>query len=44
MWCPMTKEFFAEYVRIGTGQARRQKLLYILNPCKVCIVGKGKVR
>ena len=33
--CPMTKEFYAEYIRCGTSQhSRTQKLLYLLNPRK----------
>jgi len=35
VWCPMTKEFFAEYIRLGMGaNTRTQRLLYILNPRK----------
>jgi DNA excision repair protein ERCC-3 len=31
VWCPMTSEFYAEYLRIKT---RRRKLLYVMNPNK----------
>ena len=39
VWCPMTKEFYAEYVKcsggsFGSQNARLQRLLYNLNPCK----------
>ena len=35
VWCPMTKEFFAEYIRLGLGaNSRTQRLLYTLNPRK----------
>lgn len=35
VWCPMTKEFYAEYIRHSTGsQSRMQRLLYTLNPRK----------
>jgi DNA excision repair protein ERCC-3 len=35
VWCPMTKEFYAEYIRCGMNQhSRTQKLLYLLNPRK----------
>lgn len=36
VWCPMTKEFYAEYLKhsVVSGQMRRQQLLYILNPRK----------
>jgi DNA excision repair protein ERCC-3 len=37
VWCPMTKEFYAEYIRrtsAGGGGSRLQRLLYILNPTK----------
>ena len=35
VWCPMTKEFYAEYIRCGMQQHTRiQKLLYVMNPCK----------
>ena len=33
VWCPMTAEFYREYVRKGISK-RRQELLYILNPRK----------
>jgi DNA excision repair protein ERCC-3 len=36
IWCPMTKEFFAEYLRLGaSARDRTQRLLYTLNPRKV---------
>ena len=36
VWCPMTKEFFAEYLRLGeSARDRTQRLLYTLNPRKV---------
>ncbi|XP_019854476.1 PREDICTED: TFIIH basal transcription factor complex helicase XPB subunit-like [Amphimedon queenslandica] len=31
VWCPMTPEFYAEYLRIKT---RKRKLLYVMNPNK----------
>ncbi|XP_019861914.1 PREDICTED: TFIIH basal transcription factor complex helicase XPB subunit-like [Amphimedon queenslandica] len=31
VWCPMTPEFYAEYIRIKT---RKRKLLYVMNPNK----------
>ena len=37
VWCPMTKEFYAEYVKgcsTGSQNPRMQRLLYNLNPCK----------
>eukprot|EP01037_Dinobryon_pediforme_P038689 gene38689-46865_t len=46
VWCPMTKEFYEEYIRFGSGStssnaltatardARLQRLLYTLNPTK----------
>ena len=35
VWCPMTKEFYAEYIRLGMGSnSRIQRLLYTLNPRK----------
>ena len=35
VWCPMTKEFYAEYIRRSVGnQSRLQRLLYTLNPRK----------
>jgi DNA excision repair protein ERCC-3 len=35
VWCPMTREFFAEYIEHGMGaNSRTQRLLYILNPRK----------
>lgn len=35
VWCPMTKEFYAEYIRRSIGSnSRVQRLLYTLNPRK----------
>jgi len=35
IWCPMTKEFYAEYIRRSLGSnSRVQRLLYTLNPTK----------
>ncbi len=35
VWCPMTKEFYAEYIRRSLGnKSRVQRLLYTLNPRK----------
>lgn len=35
VWCPMTKEFYAEYISHSTGsRSRVQRLLYTLNPRK----------
>lgn len=35
VWCPMTKEFYAEYIRRSLGSnSRLQRLLYTLNPRK----------
>jgi DNA excision repair protein ERCC-3 len=35
VWCPMTKEFYAEYIRRSVGNnSRLQRLLYTLNPRK----------
>ena len=35
VWCPMTKEFFSEYIRNSvSGKSRLQRLLYVLNPRK----------
>ena len=35
IWCPMTKEFYAEYIKCGsTKHTRTQQLLYLLNPRK----------
>lgn len=38
VWCPMSKEFFIEYMKMeskkGHGFKRTQQLLYILNPTK----------
>lgn len=35
VWCPMTKEFFGEYIKLGLGaNSRTQRLLYTLNPRK----------
>jgi DNA excision repair protein ERCC-3 len=35
VWCPMTKEFYREYISHSVGtQSRLQRLLYTLNPCK----------
>jgi DNA excision repair protein ERCC-3 len=35
VWCPMTKEFYAEYIKNSTGgRSRLQRLLYTLNPTK----------
>jgi hypothetical protein len=31
VWCPMTPEFYSEYLKINT---RRKKLLYVMNPNK----------
>jgi len=33
VWCPMTAEFYREYLK-NAGSKRRQELLYILNPRK----------
>ena len=38
VWCPMTKEFYAEYIRgciTGSTNGRVQRLLYVMNPTKV---------
>ncbi len=36
VWCPMTKEFYSEYIKNSTaGKSRLQRLLYILNPRKL---------
>jgi len=32
VWCPMTKEFFAEYLK--KDNVRRKELLYVMNPIK----------
>jgi DNA excision repair protein ERCC-3 len=36
VWCPMTKEFYAEYIRCGFNSIthRTQKLMYVMNPTK----------
>jgi DNA excision repair protein ERCC-3 len=35
IWCPMTKEFYAEYINHSVPQgARVQRILYTLNPAK----------
>jgi DNA excision repair protein ERCC-3 len=37
VWCPMTKEFYAEYIKgsaTGQSNSRLQRLLYNLNPTK----------
>ncbi len=35
VWCPMTKEFYAEYIKRSLGaNSRLQRLLYTLNPRK----------
>jgi DNA excision repair protein ERCC-3 len=35
VWCPMTKEFYAEYIKNSVGaRSRLQRLLYTLNPTK----------
>eukprot|EP00981_Chlorochromonas_danica_P005351 scaffold1084_cov250-Ochromonas_danica.AAC.2 len=35
VWCPMTREFYAEYISHSTGsRSRVQRLLYTLNPRK----------
>lgn len=34
VWCPMTKEFYREYLRPGTPATQRQ-LLYVMNPAKL---------
>jgi len=37
VWCPMTKEFYAEYIKgssSGQSNSRLQRLLYNLNPTK----------
>ena len=43
VWAPMTAEFFHEYLKASrTGANRshpwRRKLLYSMNPCKVCLL------
>ena len=38
VWCPMTKEFYAEYIRgnaTGEHNSRVQRLLYTVNPTKI---------
>ena len=38
VWCPMTKEFYTEYIRgciSGSTNSRVQRLLYVMNPTKV---------
>lgn len=36
VWCPMTKEFYREYIELDVAKhTRMQKLLYILNPSKL---------
>jgi DNA excision repair protein ERCC-3 len=38
VWCPMTKEFYSEYIRgciSGGTNSRVQRLLYVMNPTKV---------
>ncbi|CAB1100501.1 unnamed protein product [Ectocarpus sp. CCAP 1310/34] len=34
-WCPMTAEFYSEYLKPGVT-ARQKQLLYIMNPNKTC--------
>jgi DNA excision repair protein ERCC-3 len=35
VWCPMTSQFYAEYILNSIGsRSRLQRLLYTLNPCK----------
>uniref|UniRef100_A0A1D2AEI6 DNA 3'-5' helicase n=1 Tax=Auxenochlorella protothecoides TaxID=3075 RepID=A0A1D2AEI6_AUXPR len=34
VWCPMTREFYREYLRPGTPVTQRQ-LLYVMNPSKL---------
>ncbi|KAK2077082.1 hypothetical protein QBZ16_004716 [Prototheca wickerhamii] len=34
VWCPMTREFYREYLRPGTAAGLRQ-LLYVMNPAKL---------
>ncbi|CAI5957829.1 unnamed protein product [Closterium sp. NIES-64] len=33
VWCPMTREFYAEYIR---ADARKRQGLYVMNPNKFC--------
>lgn len=41
VWCPMTKEFYAEYINNSTGsRSRMQRLLYTLNPRKIRVCEK----
>jgi DNA excision repair protein ERCC-3 len=35
VWCPMTAEFFREYLKSANKTHRVQRLLYILNPTKI---------
>jgi DNA excision repair protein ERCC-3 len=35
VWCPMTAEFFREYLKSKNKSHRVQRLLYILNPTKI---------
>ena len=35
VWCPMTAEFFREYLKSKNKSHRIQRLLYILNPTKI---------
>ena len=35
VWCPMTAEFFREYLKSSDKSHRVQRLLYILNPVKI---------
>lgn len=35
VWCPMTGEFFREYLKSKNKSHRVQRLLYILNPTKI---------
>lgn len=32
-WCPMTAEFYSEYLKPGV-ESRQKQLLYIMNPNK----------
>eukprot|EP01031_Cornospumella_fuschlensis_P008356 gene8356-10302_t len=34
VWCPMTKEFYAEYIKHSAQGSRLQRMLYTLNPTK----------
>ncbi len=36
VWCPMTKNFYAEYINLGAeSHSRIQQMLYLLNPSKI---------